>query len=172
MNGAATAIYHQLSDWPQVNFAQTPKAIQETRSLLRTAGEPDKINRLLMVQENGLGHALLRAVENTKIELTDNLFVDTDLSELDIDIHVPVGRKEFETAISGQIQKIERSIEECISSAQISSADINLIILTGGSSELPIINQLMRNVFPDAALSNDNKFGSVGLGLAYHAAYV
>ena len=50
------------------------------------------------------------------------------------------------------------------------SADqIDLIVLTGGSSELPIINLLIEQRFPGTRVSKEDKFGSVGQGLAYCA---
>jgi hypothetical chaperone protein len=47
--------------------------------------------------------------------------------------------------------------------------EIELVILTGGSTELPIINQMVGEIFPQASVSKENKFGSVGLGLAQYA---
>ncbi len=165
-------IYHHLSDWPYVNFAQTRQAISETKSLLRTAMEPEKIKRLLNIQESGLGHALLQTIEQTKIDLSAAQHIHADLSPVDLDISVSVSRETFETAIQDQITRISTSIDDCLAQAKIDHDAIGLIILTGGSSELPIINQMVANKFPAASLSNDNKFGSVGLGLAYNAGFV
>ena len=165
-------VYHQLSDWPQVHFGQTPHAIRETKSILRTAQEPKKIQRLLSLQEEGLGHALLQIVEQTKISLTDQEDVAADLSKINFGFDVSMTRKDFEQSIAHLVDRISRSINDCLESAEVKGADIGLVILTGGSSELPIINQMVAQKIPHAAVSNDNKFGSVGLGLAYNALYL
>ena len=48
------------------------------------------------------------------------------------------------------------------------SADkIELIILTGGSTEIPHVRQVLCAHFPQAEISSENKMSSVGLGLAY-----
>ncbi len=165
------AVYHQLSDWPQVHFGQTKKAIRETKALIRTAADPEKMKKLLALQEAGLGHALLQAAEQTKISLTKNDSVTADFSDVDLGFDVTVSRTEFEEAIHVLILGISTSMDECIASAGVEKDAIGLVILTGGSSELPIVNQLVTNKFPSAKISNDNKFGSVGLGLAYNTKY-
>ena len=47
--------------------------------------------------------------------------------------------------------------------------DIDLVILTGGSTQIPYVSTIVRNTFPNAILSDSNKMASVGLGLAYDA---
>jgi len=42
-----------------------------------------------------------------------------------------------------------------------------MVILTGGSTELPAIQMEFRKLFPNAAVADENKLSSVGLGLAY-----
>lgn len=165
-------VYYQLSDWPQVHFGQTPQAIRETKSILRTAQQQEKIERLLYLQETGLGHALLQVVEQTKISLTDQHEVTSNLRQMGLGFDVSVTRTDFEKSISDLVARILLSIETCLDLAGVQDSDIDLVILTGGSSELPVINQMIQRKMPHADISNDNKFGSVGLGLAYNASYL
>ena len=65
--------------------------------------------------------------------------------------------------------KIEKSVQECIAQAGIKNTDIELVILTGGSTEIPYVSRVMQSYFPNAELSSANKMASVGLGLAYDA---
>ncbi len=44
---------------------------------------------------------------------------------------------------------------------------IELIVLTGGPTEMPLIKALLRTKFPAAAVSEENKLSSVALGLGY-----
>tara|TARA_R110002124_G_scaffold233406_1_gene398739 strand:+ start:110294 stop:111568 length:1275 start_codon:yes stop_codon:yes gene_type:complete len=165
-------VYDNLSDWPLVHFGQTDKAMRETRTTLRTALEPDKLHRLLKIQQEKLGHAFLQHVERTKIDLTDTLNTTTSINDIGLDFDVQVSRDDFESAIARYIQRIEDSMMECITKAGITAENIDLVILTGGSSELPIINHMVSEKFPNAQISEDNKFGSVGLGLAYNAGQI
>ena len=165
-------IYNDLSYWPFIYQAQTRKSIMDTQALLRTANEPIKIKRLLTLQENQLGHALLQSVEQTKINLTDIDDCTTNLMDIGLDFMVKTNRNDFIQSIETLITRIEFSLEECLVISECKKSDIDLVILTGGSSELPIISTMVKNNFPDAEISKDDKFGSVGRGLAYSAANI
>lgn len=163
-------VYHQLSEWSLVNHAQTAKAIANTQDILRLATEPELIARLKNLQSRRLGHALLQKTEEVKISLTDDDEASATLAALDPDLVFSSTRQNFETAIAQDIEKIVLTIHECLSLAGVKAQDIGLIIMTGGSTELPIINSIIRDMFPKAEISQDNKLGSVGLGLAYKGA--
>lgn len=164
------SVYYQLSEWSQVNHAQTAKAIVNTQDIFRRALEPHLIGRLKKIQENRLGHALLQKTEDVKIALTEHDCASASLKALDPDLIFSSTRQAFEQAISAEIQKIVHAIEDCLQRAGTTPDQIGLVIMTGGSTELPIINRIIRTMFPLARISQDNKFGSVGLGLAHHGA--
>lgn len=166
------SVYAQLSDWSLVNFAQTKKAIAETLDLKRRSLDAPKLERLLKLQQNHLGHALLAEVESAKIALTDSENYTAGLIDLGADFAVPVTRKEFEHAIHTDVEKVFAAVDTCLKDAGVTKEHIDLIILTGGSTELPIINTMVRALFPHAAISQGNKLDSVGLGLAYRAANI
>ncbi len=169
---APTGVYFQLSDWAHVNFAQTPKAIQETLDIKRRSLAPEKIARLLTIQENHLGHALLGEVEKIKIDLTEAEAANAQFHKLGLDFEFPVTRREFESAIQDDVSRVMNAIDESLRRAGVKEKDIDLLVLTGGSTELPIINTLIQKKFPHAAISQGNKLDSVGLGLAYRAANI
>lgn len=161
--------YAQLSDWPLVHHAQTPKAVSQTTDLLRRAHEPEKVERLLKVQENHLGYALLEEVEGTKIALTAQEKYMASLGELDRDLRFPVTRKTLEGAIRQDVRRVMDALAACVADAGLKPEQIDLLIMTGGSTELPVINSLVTQMFPHAEVSQGNRLDSVGLGLAYQA---
>lgn len=163
------SVYAKLSDWAMVNHAQTKQAINETIDIKRRALSPEKLELLYKLQTNFLGHALLAEVESAKIALTNTQNHSGILRDLDPDHHFDVSRNEFENSITTDVAKIFTCISECLSSAQIKESDIELVILTGGSTELPVINAMVRAMFPHAEISQGDKMDSVGLGLAYRA---
>ena len=164
--------YAQLSDWPMVHQAQTQAAIAQTVDLKRRAYEPEKIERLLRVQENHLGHALLEEVEITKIALTAQARFEASLGELESTLRFPVTRREFETAIRADVNGIFKAMNACLKQAGLPPDRIDLVILTGGSTELPVINKTVADMFPHAQVSQGNRLDSVGLGLAYQVGRV
>jgi hypothetical chaperone protein len=162
-------VYHELSDWAKVPFAQTQKSLRDTKTILNTALEAEKVERLLEIQEKHLGHSLLQTVEHAKISLTGQSSTTASFQEIDKPFEIELGRLDFEAVIDEHIQRISKAIGDCLAQAQVKAEDIKLIVLTGGSTELPVINALINKTFPHAEISNDNKFGSVGLGLAQYA---
>ena len=161
------SVYSQLSSWPWVHLAQTQKAISETKKLMALSLSPEKLERLLLLQEHQLGHAYLQAVEGAKIALTELDSYNCQIVTPRIDVEI--FRAEFESSIYAELARVSGAIDECLSNAQVVPEDIDLIIMTGGSTEIPVVNQLIANRFPQAAISELDKFGSVGLGLGYHA---
>lgn len=159
--------YHRLSDWAMVNFAQTRKALEETLSIKRKSVEAAKMEKLYTLQKEQLGHALLEQVEKSKIALSERDNHEAALEAIDCLFNVT--RNDLETAIHADVERIFITIEECLSLAGVKRKDIELIILTGGSTELPVINKMVRSMFPEAVLSQGNKLDSVGLGLACRA---
>lgn len=165
-------IYAELSDWHLVYRAHSDKAIRDTQAILRRALKPERIQRLLTVQQQQLGYALLEQVEGTKIALsaTDTYearFLGRGMTTL----RMPFKRRHMDDAISEDIEKIFRTIDACLAAAAVRREQIDCVILTGGSTELPSINERVRAAFPEADISQGNKFDSVGLGLAHYAAH-
>jgi hypothetical chaperone protein len=165
-----SGVYFQLSDWALVNFAQTPKAVSETKDILRRSLAPEKLGRLLRLQEHHLGHALLEDIETAKIALSQNDPVMAECAGLGFT--VPLSRALFEEAIRVDLDRISGSIDDCLKKAGLAAKAIDLVVMTGGSTELPVINEMVVRRFPQAVISQENKLDSVGLGLAWRARHV
>ncbi|MGM9509176.1 Hsp70 family protein [Larkinella sp. GY13] len=159
--------FHDLAEWSKVNFLYTPKLIMQTRQLLFQSHDKKRYKRLLSVLENETGHAVLAATEGAKIALTDQDEHDTPFDFVESDFVIPIRRKLFETAIFGEVEKIVASARDCLQDAGVRQQDIDLVILTGGSTEVPLIQTEFKRLFPNAAIADENKLSSVGLGLAY-----
>lgn len=159
--------YHDLSDWSKVNFLYTVKVISQLRPILFESHEKTKYGRLLKVLEQETGHTMLAATEDTKIGLTRNEAYKAALDFIEEGLSVSVSQQQFNDAIQSNLNKIITSAQECLVQAQIRSEDIDLVILTGGSTEIPGIQRAFRRLFPDARLADENKLSSVGLGLAF-----
>lgn len=162
-------VYYDLSDWPRVNHAHTHKAILQTRKLVNYADEPEKIDALLTIQQDGLGHYYLQEAENAKIALSNQDKYKSHFQESGLDLRLQVKRRELETAIKAETRKIDQTLHECLKQAGVRAQDIDMVILTGGSSQLPLIQDTIMALFPQADMSLENRFASVGLGLGYMA---
>ena len=59
-----------------------------------------------------------------------------------------LSRERFNQICSGLIGKFAEPIYDALTSAGLSSEDINIVILAGGSSALPYVQENMRKIFP------------------------
>jgi hypothetical chaperone protein len=159
--------YQDLAEWSKVNFLYTPKLITQIRLLLHQSHDKTRFKRLLDVLEKETGHSLLAAAEVAKIALTDQDEHNTELDFLEEGFYIPIKRNQFEQAIQEEVDAIIESARQCLREAGVSNQAIDLVIMTGGSTEVYSVKQAFRQLFPNAALAEENKLSSVGLGLAY-----
>jgi hypothetical chaperone protein len=159
--------YHDLAEWSKVNFLYTPKFLSLIRKLLHESHDKKRLGRLLKLLEQETGHTLLAAAEDAKIALTSMGGYRAQFEFLEEGFTIPVTRKQFEDSIGSEVKKISDAATECLRRAGVREQDIDLVILTGGSTEIPLVQSAFKRLFPHAALADENKLSSVGLGLAY-----
>ncbi|MCE7070765.1 Hsp70 family protein [Dyadobacter sp. CY327] len=161
--------YFDLSEWSKVNFLYTNRILFQAKQLLRETHDPVRYGRLINVLEQETGHAVLAETEKIKIGLASSESFAATLSFIDQDLRIDVARKDFDAAIITKTERIVQSARECLQAAGVTPESIGLVIMTGGSTEIPLIQQHFRQLFPAAEWSEENKLSSVGLGLAYDA---
>lgn len=159
--------YHDLAEWSKVNFLYTPRILSQVRQLYNESHDPVRFGRLKTLLEDETGHSLLSVAEDSKIALTTARDVQASMDFLESGFSITFTQKAFEQAIENDVQKISRSARECLSLAGVKSDEIQLVILTGGSTEIPLVKDAFKNLFPTAQIADENKLSSVGLGLAY-----
>ncbi|MEZ0487521.1 Hsp70 family protein [Fibrella aquatica] len=159
--------YHDLAEWSKVNLLYTPRLIMQMKQLLHQSHDKPRFSRLLKVLQEETGHTLLAAAEGTKIALTDYEAHDASLEFIEEGFLIPVQRTQFEEAIREGVAKISASARQCLQEAGVTNEAIELVILTGGSTEVHSVQTEFRRLFPNAAIADENKLSSVGLGLAY-----
>ncbi|MCE7064902.1 Hsp70 family protein [Dyadobacter sp. CY326] len=161
--------YFDLSEWSKVNFLYTNRILFQAKQLLRETHDPVRYGRLISVLEQERGHAVLAETEKIKIGLASKENYAAVLDFIDEDLRIDVAREDFNAAIITKTERIVLAAKECLQVAGISAEEIGLVIMTGGSTEIPLIQQQFRTLFPAADWSEENKLSSVGLGLAYDA---
>jgi len=161
--------YHDLSEWSKINIVYAPKTVRYYHQILRQSHEPEKLKRFVHILEAQLGHRLLHSTEMSKIELTNSYDYNIGLDYVEESLSLSVTRDDLNKAISATIDKVICHVYECVKLAQVRTEDVNLIILTGGSTEIPYVQMVLSKIFPHAEISQGDKLSSVALGLAYDA---
>ena len=120
--------------------------------------------------------------KNEKITKTD--FTINDAEQLKISLSkreealaraknsiIKISRQEFEDEISTFLAQTEMVCEAAIEDADLKPADINQIILAGGSTRIPCVRKSIKKVFGKDPKSFDNPDELVALGAAIYAAH-
>lgn len=164
-----THLYFSLSEWSSINSEYNYKNLNMVKKILAQSNDKERYSRLYELIDRQTAHTLLTAVEATKMRLTEKEMANIALNFMSKPFSVNANRQDFEASIMQNINKISDSVSDCINQAQIKPEDVKMLILTGGSTEIPYVQKVMQSYFPTAEISQENKMSSVGLGLAYDA---
>lgn len=162
-------IYSDLSTWSNINSVYEYKVVAGIKALRREAQSPELLDRLLAVIDNRAGHRLIGDVERAKIALSANDQAVVDLDYIETNLSVAIRQKNFESAISDLVARIEQCLRQTVRDAGVPAARINTVFLTGGSSMARPVQALIRRLFPKAAIASGDAFGAVGKGLGLDA---
>ena len=159
------APYHELATWATINFAYSYRNERALAELVALACEPEKMERLLSVVRQRLGHRLAFAVEDAKIALSADERAVVPLDFLEAGLAIAATRADFDCAIAAGMDRLHKAASDCIAAAGLSAGAIDTIFLTGGSSRVPAVRAAIGRAAPSARLAGGSDLLSVALGL-------
>lgn len=162
-------LFSHLSEWSKINFMYTPKNLRMVKDILLNAHDPDRVENLLLLLEMQQAHQLLQVVEQAKIDLTSQEQISTFFDNLGKELSFTIKLDDFEDTIHADCDKIIHSMKECLSLANLKPDAIDMLILTGGTSQIPLVERAIRQLFPNSLISDKQRIESVALGLAHMA---
>lgn len=160
------ALYFDMSEWSKILFCYTPQNRTWVRQLISMAHEPEKIMLLEQVLEERLAHKILSLSEQAKITTTEKPDATLDFGFLQHDLQALFTRSDLDMLSNKIFAPVTHTMQDCLDKAGVTADQIGALILTGGSTSLPFFQHLWQSTFPQAQLLQDNKLGSVGLGLS------
>ena len=163
-------IYDTFSNWQTILELQTPDNVRILEQIEQTAQRPREIRALINLVSGNYGLQMFDAVEQTKRDLSERFGGMIRLDGPGFDVLELVTRREFENVIRPEYLRIERHLEETVQASGLKPEQVDAVIRTGGSAEIPLFQQMLRRKFgPDSVHSVDT-FGSVtaGLGIIAH----
>jgi len=163
------APYYDLSTWHRINRLYNAQALRDLRGTRREAQAAERVQTMIELIEDRLGHRLVGAVEAAKIELSDADVTSFAFPVRDQVIAASITIGDFTQALANSVERIEATIAETLKRAGIGADQIDSLILTGGSTQVPAIASRLEALFPSAELVRTDVLGSVGLGLAMDA---
>ncbi len=163
------APYYDLSTWHRINRLYNAQTLRDLRGTMREAQAPGRVETMIELVEDRLGHQLVGVVEEAKIALSDQDETAFRFPVRDKMLAAEIGVGEFEQALGNSVGRIEATIAETLKRAGVDGTAVNSLILTGGSTQVPAIARRLAGMFPGAELVRTDVLGSVGLGLSLDA---
>ena len=82
----------------------------------------------------------------------------------------PLSRAEFERFVEPLMRVLDGCVDRLLARTQLSPSQIDAVFLTGGTSQIPAVQQLFRDRFGGDRLRSADAFTSVAAGLGRSAA--
>ena len=136
---------------------------------IRTGYSPAKLKALQSLVFNDLAFSFYNAVETAKIALSDRGTTLISLQENELDLWELYTRYQFERDISHYRDQIEQVLIDAVIDSGLDPEEIDAVVKTGGSSSIPLFNNLLQDVFGSQKVKKLDVFSSVTAGLAIQA---
>lgn len=165
-----TWIYDDLSNWQTISLLQATRHAPLLNDLRATTDQPARIEPLLQIISQNHGLTMFDAVERAKRVLSDKTEATIAITGEQLDVREPITRPEFERLIQREVRAVEELIDGVLRDADLVHADIDMVVRTGGSSQIPVFVNLLRRKFGPERVRAVDTFSSVtaGLGVMAH----
>lgn len=160
-------LIYRLSEWHRINLLNESGNKAIISEIIPYSDRREDVERLLHLIEHRHGFELFRAIDAAKKDLST---LDQTLIKFSpLDLREPITVGEFENIIIETEQKIKKAIFDSLLAASVTPADIDRVILTGGTSQVPRISRIVTEIFGAEKILRSDFFSSVATGLGYVA---
>ena len=165
-----SAFYEAFANWQELLALQRPETLEDISLIERTAERPSQIRALRSLISSSYSLKMYDIVENVKRQLSEKTRAEITLEGEGFDVYEPVHRADFESVIRSEYTTIETYLDTLLSDAGLKPDDIDVVIRTGGSSQIPVFVQMLEARFGADKVRSIDAFSSVtaGLGIIAH----
>ncbi|MGI9324435.1 MAG: molecular chaperone, partial [Pseudomonadales bacterium] len=143
------------------------QTLQRLQELQQECLQPLGLTRLLKLQRTRGSYRLLRAVETTKIQLSQTDMAKLDLDFVDPGLQLETHRGQFSRAASKLLTRLEQTLA-LVNKQAAQRAD--LVYLTGGMAQAPVVRDRVQSLLGTLPVLDSDHFTSVTEGLTLWAA--
>jgi len=139
------------------------------------AGEFKKEQGIDLRQDQMALQRLKDAAEKAKCELSSSMETEINLPFITADqsgpkhLQIKMTRAKLEQLMEGLIERTRKPCEQALADAKLGPSDINEVILVGGSTRIPKVQQLVKEIFGKEPNQSVNPDEAVALGAAIQA---
>src|SRR5260221_1887582 len=140
-----SSYFHDLATWSNINRMYEPRVIADIRQVRHEATEPELLDRLIRVVHEQRGHTLAMEVEDAKIALSEKRQADIPLEWVAPGLGAAIGRPDLVSHTKQLADRIAARINNSLTQARLTAADIHAAFLTGGSANTAHVSQPITN---------------------------
>ena len=163
------APYATLSDWKSLNRLYTRDFARELEWMIKHSPKSQGLKAFDYLVSNFEAHLYAHRTEALKIDLSQSDEGRFTYDAMRIHLEKLVSRKGFETLIEDAVSRMDEVAHECLKQAGVSAAQITDIVMVGGSTFIPLVEERFSRQFSHAEMSSNDRFGAVAKGLALYA---
>jgi len=163
---APNAIFNDLATWEKIPFLYTGQNRRMVADMARQAREPEKLNRLVSVLCDELGHELAFGVERGKIAANSkNALSRIPLDEIERGLSAPLSPEALANILAPHAEALRAAAQETLQLAGLDASQIDRVVYVGGSSLMSVVSDTLRAEFKTARHSFAEVFTAVADGL-------
>jgi hypothetical chaperone protein len=143
--------------------------LQHIEKFALSSDDSSRMQQLFTLVECQLGFPLFNEIEKTKIKLGKSLEAQFEYQFPGINIKQAVSKAEFNKSVGPTVQDIMTSMQDVFTQSGLKATQVDEVILTGGTSQFPLIQENLEHFFGKTKLYEHNIYQSVVNGLAQYA---
>ncbi|HLO13763.1 MAG TPA: Hsp70 family protein [Anaerolineales bacterium] len=160
---------HAIPDWmalPELGTLINKNILEKA---IQAGIAPVQVKALQDLIYNDLAFTFYNRVEAGKIALSSDGATIISLEDKDIPLWDLYTRYQFETDIQHYLVDVEKVLLDTIAKSGLEPAEIDAVVKTGGSSNIPLFTEMLARIFGKEKVKESNAFTSVVAGLAIKA---
>lgn len=161
-----TSLYRELRSWERSFLLKESKLRRSMDSYYVFSGNNPRIDNVRVLIDNNLIFSLFKKIEKAKTDLSDQTETLIEFSKEAIEISESFDLSEFETIISKHTEEIEQYILNLLQSVSYGTDDIDAVFITGGSSLVVPVRNILYRIFGQDKIRTGDTFNSVAYGLS------
>jgi hypothetical chaperone protein len=163
-------IYDTFSDWQMILELQSRENKRILEEIARTSRRRYQIEQLMALVGGNYALLMFDTAEQSKRRLSESRGAEIRLHGEGFDVREFVTRTEFEGMIRPEIVEIEQHLQEVVGASGLDTAEIDAVIRTGGSAQIPVFYEMLCRHFGPDKVHEVDTFSSVtaGLGVIGH----
>lgn len=159
-------IFDQLSNPQEILGLNTPQQLDSLRAIHQGALHKEKTAALLDVVSSNYALRLFDLIEHAKQRLSSETDALLEFNAENIRLRQNITRLAFERAIHAEYERIRTEMLTTLERSGLRPGDIDRVIRTGGSSQIPLFVRMLHNTFGYPKVRQVDVFSSVTSGLA------